>query len=121
MLNERIDLYEEELSIAQTSGLELILMGDFNMDLKSPGNNKWTISINLFDFKQIETEPTRITQTTANLIDHVYTIHPENIGQCLTSSLALSDHFPVCFSRKIKCKNSKRQTHYYFISLFQKV
>ena len=47
------------------------------------------------------TEPTRITQTTVTLIDHVCTTHPENIGQCFTSSLALSDHFPVCFSRKI--------------------
>ena len=107
VLNEWIDLFEEELFIAQTSGLELILMGDFNIDLKSPGNNKWTNLINLFDFKQMVTEPTRITQTTATLIDHVYTTHPENIGQCLTSSLALSDHFPVCFSRKINSKIPK--------------
>ena len=27
-----IDLFEEEHSIAQTTGLELILMGDFNID-----------------------------------------------------------------------------------------
>ena len=28
-----IDLFEEELSIAQATGLEYIVMGDFNIDL----------------------------------------------------------------------------------------
>ena len=33
--SEWIDLFEEELSIAQTTGLELIVMDDFNMDLNA--------------------------------------------------------------------------------------
>lgn len=107
VLNEWVDLFEEELSIAQTSGLELILMGDFNIDLKARISNKWMNLINLFDLTQLVTEPTRITETTATLIDHVYTTHPENIGQCVTSSLSLSDHFPICFCRKINSKIPK--------------
>ena len=31
-LSEWIDLFEQEVSIAQTTGLEIILMGDFNID-----------------------------------------------------------------------------------------
>ena len=38
--SEWIDLFEEELSIAQTRGLTLIIMGDINIDLKlSPNKN----------------------------------------------------------------------------------
>ena len=35
-----IDLFEEELSIAQTTGLEVIIMGDFNLDLRMNTNRK---------------------------------------------------------------------------------
>ena len=93
-----------ELSIAQTSGLEFLLMGDFNIDLKAHTNNKWLNLINLFDLTQLVTEPTRVTETTDTLIDHVYTAHPENIVRCFTSTLSLSDHFPICFTRKVNSK-----------------
>ena len=36
-----MDAFEEELSIAQTTGLEFILMGDFNIDITHSMNNKW--------------------------------------------------------------------------------
>ena len=100
-LNEWIDLFEEEISIAQTTGLEVIIVGDLNIDLKIPGNRKWKNLINLFDLKQLVQEPTRVTQTSATIIDHVYTSHPENIVNCIVSDLSLSDHFPICFTRKI--------------------
>ena len=38
--SEWIDLFEEELSIVKASGLEYILMGDFNIDLNPCTNNK---------------------------------------------------------------------------------
>lgn len=102
--HEWIDLFEVELSIAQTSGLEFIIMGDFNIDLKACSNNKWLNLINLFDLSQLVTQPTRITETSETLIDHVYTTHPENIVRCFTSNLSLSDHFPICFTRKVNSK-----------------
>ena len=79
-------------------------MGDFNIDLKAHTNNKWLNLINLFDLTQLVTEPTRVTETTDTLIDHVYTTHPENIVRCFTSTLSLSDHFPICFTRKVNSK-----------------
>ena len=39
-LSEWIDLFEEELSIAQANGLEYIVMGDFNIDLHTCTNTK---------------------------------------------------------------------------------
>ena len=72
-----IDLFEEELSIAQTMGLEMILMGDFNIDLRSCTNHKWLNLLQLFDLSQLVTEPTRVTQTSSSFIDHVYSSNPK--------------------------------------------
>lgn len=107
--SEWIDLLEEELSIAQTTGLELIMMGDINIDYASCTNNKWQNLVELFDLTQLVTEPTRITQSTSTIIDHIYTSNPENVSECFVPYYSLSDHFPVCFTRKVSCKISKAE------------
>ena len=48
-----------------------------------------------------------MTQTSASLIDHVYSSHHENISSCFVSKLSISDHFSICFARKINNKISK--------------
>ena len=104
-----IDLLEDELSVAQTTGLEMIIMGDVNIDFQACSNNKWLNLVQLFDLTQLVTNPTRITQSSSTLIDHVYTSNPESISECFVPSYSISDHFPVCFSRKINCKISKNE------------
>ena len=104
-----IDLFEEELSIAQATGLEFILMGDFNIDFNLCTNNKWLNLLQLFDLSQLVSEPTRVTQATATIIDHIYMSNPENISKCFVSKLSISNHFSVSFSRKVHCKFSKNK------------
>ena len=41
--SESIDLFEEELSIAQATGIEVILMGDFNIDITMHSNKNGNI------------------------------------------------------------------------------
>ena len=108
-LSEWIDLFEQEVSIAQTTGLEIILMGDFNIDYKSCINRKWFNMVQLFDLTQLVSEPTRITETSATIIDHVYTNRPQNVTECFISHFSISDHFPVCFTRKVNCKVTKNE------------
>ena len=105
--SERMDLFEEELSIAQTTGLEVILMGDFNLDVTLNTNKKWNNLIELFDLAQLVSEPTRITETISTIIDHIYTSHLENITESFVSCYSISDHFPVCFTRKMNNKIRK--------------
>ena len=57
-----IDLFEQEISIAQTAGLEIIIMGDFNIGYKNCSNKKWLSLVQLFDLSQLITSPTRETQ-----------------------------------------------------------
>ena len=65
--------------------------------------------IQLFDLTQLVTDFTRITPSTATIIDHIYTSNPENVVECFVPSYAVSDHFPVCFTRKISGKISKAE------------
>ena len=58
---------------------------------------------------ELVTKPTRITPNSSTLIDHVYTTNPENISECYVPSYSISDHFPVCFSRKTNCKIAKNE------------
>ena len=77
-----IDLFEETLSITQTTGHEIIPMGYFNIDYSNCPNTKWRNLVQLFDLTQIVNNPTRITQTTSLIIDHVYCSNSENISEC---------------------------------------
>ena len=104
---EWIDLFEEEVSAAQAIGLEIILMGDPNIDYLACTNSKWLNLVKLFDLSQLVQEHTRVTQSKATLIDDVITTDPENIIECFTSNLSISDHYPVCFTRKVNCKIHK--------------
>ena len=63
--------------------------------------------IQLFDLLQIITEPTRVTHSTSTIIDHVYTTKPENIVECFVPHYAISDHYPVCLTRKVNYKFPK--------------
>ena len=70
-------------------------------------NTKWLNLIQLFDLKQLVTDFTRVTPSSATIIDHIYSTNPENIAECFVPSYAVSDHFPVCTTRKINYKITK--------------
>ena len=53
--SEWIDLIEEELSIDQTTDLEIISMGDLNFDFGINLNKKWHNLIELFNTVSIQT------------------------------------------------------------------
>ena len=60
---------------------------------------------------QLIIEPTWVTDTSSSIIDHVYTSDPGKITECVVSQYAISDYYyPICFTRKINNKISKK-TH----------
>ena len=102
-----IDLFKAELSLAQTTGLEISIMGDFNIDYSNCLNKKWTQLVQLLDLKQMISSPTRVTQHSSSVIDHLYSTNPEHITDCFVPNYSISDHFPICFTRKINNKVTK--------------
>ena len=67
-------------------------------------NNEWMNLIQFFALIQLVTSPTHVTQSSSTNIDHVYTCNPENITETSVPYYAISDQFPVCFSRKVNAK-----------------
>ena len=65
------------LGLSQTQ--DIIMMGDVNIDvMKKKGHSK---QLNDFlcsnNLKQIIKTPTRITETSSSIIDHIYTNNPD--------------------------------------------
>ena len=105
--SEWTDLFEKELSTAQTTGINIIVMGDFNINLQMHSNKKWLNLIKLFDLSQPVFEPTRVTGTSSTIIDHIYTSNLQIIAEYFVSTYSMSDHFLVCFIKKFNNKIAK--------------
>ncbi|VDI73723.1 Hypothetical predicted protein [Mytilus galloprovincialis] len=107
-----IDEFEKEIEKANELELEMIIMGDINIDFTGGClNNKWENLLLTQSIVQLIDTPTRITSTSSTIIDHVYTNHPENIVETNVPKIALSDHYPVCITRKINQKDVPSLQH----------
>ncbi len=84
---------------------EHLIFGDFNYDLKKEENDFWR-EINEFrGYKQLINDTTRLTSTSATLIDHIFTKKTENISDSgVIQDIPLSDHFMTFVGRKINYK-----------------
>ena len=102
------DKLEKVLSYLDKEGKEIILLGDTNCDLptkqaEQPIDNDtkhMTGLYELFSFKQLVEEPTRVTLTTSSIIDHVATTCARNIVEAGVHKVTLSDHYMVYCIRK---------------------
>ena len=59
---------------------DILVQGDFNIDLLKP-HSSWDSTITLLGLTQLVKSPARITQTSATLIDHIYTNNPDIITE----------------------------------------
>ena len=103
----------EILSMVNSEKKLCTLMGDFNIDLLQYNTNHKTNSflddMFSFGFAPVILKPTRITDTTATLLDHIYT---NNISELKDSAIIITDvadHLAtaVFFKRQYKSSESK--------------
>lgn len=95
-LTEWFDKFEYELLNAMKINTDIILMGDFNLDFLTPNkiSPKWISILETLNFHQIIQEPTRITENSKTLIDHIYVRNRDKIEQINVLKYSLSDHYP---------------------------
>ncbi|XP_060580125.1 uncharacterized protein LOC132736928 [Ruditapes philippinarum] len=112
-LNSWIEEIEKVLETLYVENKEIILFGDFNYNFINSisVNSKWNNTISTFNLNQLITQPTRVTQTSSTIIDHLYTNQPQNICDIKIPILSISDHFPIVFTRKTKEKIKKGPLH----------
>jgi hypothetical protein len=96
---------------------EIVIVGDVNIDLsnitqleqqnrldaKQKRLTRLLIENNL---TQVVSTPTRVTPHSKTLIDHVYTSAPANISLVSVPTYGISDHYPVCITRKIENRHA---------------
>ena len=103
--------FETLISRIDTTNLECILMGDSNCHFIRPNNGTRHLK-DLFDtysLTQIIDEPTRTTQDTKTLIDHIATNRPELASDSGVIPCGISDHDIVYMVRKTKLPKVKLQ------------
>lgn len=89
---------------------DVILLGDFNRDVYK-SFPAWETTLTFLGLEQMITSPTRVTSTTATLIDHIYTTNKNRIVATHVPQVAISDHYPICchWSSKADKLDRKRQ------------
>ena len=82
---------------------EVIIVGDLNCDLISVSNYTKRLNdlLNVFQMTQLIKEPTRITNTSATLIDVAIVSKPENICRSGVLHIGISDHSLIYVCKKI--------------------
>ena len=123
---ETFDKLEQVLRFFETEGKELILLGDTNCDFctetgctnqsKSsvPGHTKRLKDLyQSFGLTQLISEPTRETENTSTLIDHIAVSNTNNIVESGVVKTAISDHYVVYSVRKYQgaIKNNHKHIH----------
>ena len=86
---------------AITEGKEVLLMGDLNISLLHSSPNAGTMESlsNEMNLTQMIRDPTRVTQDSATLIDHIYVSDPQFYSDCGCVDVGVSDHFMVFVNR----------------------
>ncbi|MES9905540.1 MAG: reverse transcriptase family protein, partial [Sedimenticola sp.] len=92
---------------------ELILLGDFNINLLTDCsiNKHWYDITHSSNLEQLISTPTRVSVRSETLIDHIYTNQPTNIIQTYVPKLAISDHYPIICTRKLSSNTDKGPMH----------
>ena len=99
--------FEEILEQIYTENKEIIMLGDFNLNMLDSNNivRNWLQFIESVNRTQLVDSPTCVTATSATIIDHA------NIVEVFVPCYAISDHYPVCLTRKLSNKNNSEQKH----------
>ena len=89
----------------------IFLLGDLNIDLFET-NVDWNSFYPSFCLNQIVNLPTRVTNTTSTLIDHIYTNRPQLISETCIPVCGISDHYPTFCTLKLNKDKINTNTYH---------
>ena len=88
----------------------ILLLGDFNIDLfKQPP--AWNNATTLFGLEQLVEEATRVTKSSATLIDHIYTNNKQQVSKVKVVDSGISDHSGIFCHWSIKLPKQNPRGH----------
>jgi len=102
--NRYWDLIEESFSNACDKNIKTVILGDFNANIYNMRQPKIEHLMNMFNLDQVISEPTRLTSSTATLIDLIFVSCPNLVSKFGVLSSSCSDHCPVFATLKTNNK-----------------
>ena len=114
-----IEKYEQQFTSAESTNLDYILLGDYNIQYTTTStynNIKWAKVVHDFGLNQLIKSPTRVTNNSSSIIDHIYSTNEQAIFEILVPKIAKSDHYPIAltYHNHIKtCHENKYKTIFY--------
>ena len=101
------DKFEAEVECASSFSSNIILIGDLNIDFLKPLPQIWQNIFESFGLCQIIKEPTRISNRSATLIDHIYVSRHDFVHSSKVVKITMSDHLGTALCWKSNsCKIS---------------
>lgn len=113
-ISDWFNSFDAELNNADSIDLDMFILGDFNLNFFPDigfKNNKWESLLLKYGLTQLVSTPTRVTNKTSSIIDHIYTNSSQNISHYFVSNISISDHYPVCLTIKGKLKHPSDKQH----------
>ena len=91
---------------------ELIILGDFNIDVFKPDyfKHKLIRTLKKFYLVQLVNQVTRLSSQTC--LDHVWVTHPDRITAVETKVIGLTDHLPTIVLRQYKQNDTKEPSNH---------
>ena len=113
----------ELISKIDAENKECIFTGDMNCDLLKPSNNDTKNLKRIYDnyhFKQLITEPTRVTSDTSTIIDQISTNKPDRVLSSGIIPCGISDHDAVFLVRAMRVPKLKNTSKNVTVGKFKK-
>ena len=110
-----LDNFVHMMDSVNNRNRNILLLGDFNFDLLK-SQAAWSSTTALFGLDQLVPKATRVTPTSATLLDHIYTNNKQLVNDVKVCDSSISDHFPtICtwLYKPPKLKNKGHTTIYY--------
>ncbi len=75
----------------------MTMLGNFNIDLlKSDADSNTRLELmENYQFSQLINEPTRVTNKSRTLIDHILSTMPDKVRYTKVSKIGITDHYPT--------------------------
>ena len=106
------DRFEEFIDNVLNEEKEFILLGDFNKNLLNEDTDRdWGNFTTSLGLTQLINEPTRVTNDSKTLIDHIYTANEENIQSVKVEKICISDHYAIFCNRSSHISPDKSSQH----------
>jgi len=92
-----------------------IVLGDFNFDILKPvGSSRvWLELMESFNYSQLVDKPTRISQHSSTLIDHIFSNAPNNSSVISVPQYSISDQLYVYLTRMTQNLSDKGSAYKY--------